>query len=515
MNKALLTLYKAGKIDKATYDNIRSIGSYPGKLYGLPKTHKTGVPVRPILSAVTCHNYKLAKFLVPLLAPLAESEYTISDVFNFNKEIQERNDSYRTLMVSLDIESLFTNVPVVETVNIILNKLFPNDSVIYHGFNRNDFHTLLKLAVEDSFFTFDNKLFKQIDSMAMGSPLGPLFANIFLSHFESEWISNSPVKPILYRRYVDDTLWLFPPHTDLSLLMNYMNTRHANMRFTHESESNDCIHFIGLTISHTVTDNNLHGYQTSVYRKPTSTSLFMNFNSFTPITYRLSVFKCLVFRALRLCSSWKLFHDEITRIRSMLLRNAYPSWLLDRIVKDSVSNYLSTTVKFGPPKERLYIGLPYLGKLTDNIRRNIRHICKKFIPHKDVIIYFKPGRRVSNFFRVKDITPFEMRSCVVYEYTCAECQSSYIGQTSRHIRHRIAEHRGVSHLTGNVMKAQVHSSIRDHCLVCTDADCSPRNFKILSTASTELELLIKERILIDRRKPALNGNVGSFDLLLN
>jgi hypothetical protein len=123
--------------------------------------------------------------------------------------------------------------------------------------------------------------------------------------------------------------------------------------------------------------------------------------------------------------------------------------------------------------------------------------------------------QASNFFRVKDITPFELRSCVVYEFTCAECQSSYIGQTSRHIRHRIAEHRGVSHLTGNVMKAQVHSSIRDHCLVCTDADCSPRNFKILSTASTELELLIKERILIDRRKPALNGNVGSFDLLLN
>ena len=63
------------------------------------------------------------------------------------------------------------------------------------------------------------------------------------------------------------------------------------------------------------------------------------------------------------------------------------------------------------------------------------------------------------------------------------------------------------------MKAQAHSSIRDHCLVCRDTDCSSRNFKILSTASTELELLIKERI--NRRKPALNGNVGSFDLLLN
>src|ERR1700761_7313354 len=86
----------------------------------------------------------------------------------------------------LDIESLFTNVPVSETIDINLNKLYPNDSVIDNGFNRNDFCTLLKLAVEVSYFSFDNKLYRQIDGMSMGSPLGPLFANIFLSHYESE-----------------------------------------------------------------------------------------------------------------------------------------------------------------------------------------------------------------------------------------------------------------------------------------------------------------------------------------
>jgi len=241
----------------------------------------------------------------------------------------------------------------------------------------------------------------------------------------------------------------------------------------------------------------------------------MNFNSFAPIAYRLSVFKCLVYRALRLCSSWKLFHEEIACIRAMLLRNAYPAWILDRIIKDSVSNYLNNTVKFGPPKEKIYVGLPYLGKITDNIRKNIKQICKKFIPHKDVIIYFKPGRRVSSFFRVKDNTPFDMRSCVVYEFTCAACQCSYVGQTSRHLRHRIAEHRGVSHLTGNIMKAQAHSSIRDHCSSCRGSDCSPTNFKILSTASSELELLVKERLLINRLKPALNNNAGAFELLLH
>ena len=71
LNKTLLTFFKANKIDKATYDKLRAVGSSPGKLYGLPKTHKSGVPLRPILSAVTCHNYNIAKFLVPLPSPLA------------------------------------------------------------------------------------------------------------------------------------------------------------------------------------------------------------------------------------------------------------------------------------------------------------------------------------------------------------------------------------------------------------------------------------------------------------
>ena len=306
LNKILLMLYKAGKLDKDTYNNLRAIGSSPGKLYGLPKTHKTGVPLRPILSAVTCHNYTLAKFLVSLLSPLASSDYTVSDVFSFTNEIRQRADIDRKLMISLDIESLFTNVPVAETIDIILSKLFTNDSCLYHGFNRKDFQLLLQLAVDDSYFSFNNKLYKQTDGMSMGSPLGPLFANIFLSHYESQWLHDSPVKPSLYKRYVDDTLWLLPADSDIPLLMTYMNSRHPNMRFTYEAETNNCISFSGVTITHSLS-NNLHGYQTSVYRKPTSTALFTNYNSFTPLTYRLSVFRCLIYRAYHLCSSWNYF----------------------------------------------------------------------------------------------------------------------------------------------------------------------------------------------------------------
>src|SRR5206468_6002069 len=122
--------------------------------------------------------------------------------------------------------------------------------------------------------------------------------------------------------------------------MTHMNSRHANMRFTYETEKDECISFSGVNTTHIPSGNNLDGYQTSVYRKPTFTSLFTNYNSFTPLTYRLSVFKCLIYRAYHLCSSWSLFHVEISKLRSMLLRNAYPSWILDRFSVHIYSEYI-------------------------------------------------------------------------------------------------------------------------------------------------------------------------------
>jgi hypothetical protein len=170
-----------------------------------------------------------------------------------------------------------------------------------------------------------------------------------------------------------------------------------------------------------------------------------------------------------------MIHHEITSIRSMLLRNSYPSWFLDKTIKHTLSNLITNNVKFGPQKERVYIGLNFLGKSSDNIRRSLLKICKQFIPHKDIIVYFKPGCRVSNFFRIKDVTPFELRSRVVYEYTCGQCHMTYIGETSRHLRHRVAEHQGLSHLTLKPVTRLVHSSIRDHYQRCAGSDCSLSN----------------------------------------
>ena len=97
-------------------------------------------------------------------------------------------------MTSFDIESLFTNIPLEETMNICVDKLFVSN------LTKESFRSLLELATLDSFFIFDGKYYRQKNGVAMGSPLGPTLANVFLCHFEEPWISDCPIdyKPIYY-----------------------------------------------------------------------------------------------------------------------------------------------------------------------------------------------------------------------------------------------------------------------------------------------------------------------------
>ena len=87
-------------------------------------------------------------------------------------------------MVSLDVVSLFTSVPLQATVQIVLDKIFNEPGFIYQGFDKKDFEKLLNLAVLDTDFLFSGKHYKQIDGVAMGSPLGPVMVNIFMNNLE-------------------------------------------------------------------------------------------------------------------------------------------------------------------------------------------------------------------------------------------------------------------------------------------------------------------------------------------
>ena len=132
-------------------------------------------------------------------------------------------------MASLDVESLFTNILLKETIYNSVNDL--HNKNLYNGkLNKSDLLKLLETATSESSFIFDFLLYKQIDGVAMGSPLGPTLANAFLCHYEKEWLDNCPshFKPI------DKSLFLSKEH--IQPFVDYMNKQHRCIKFTSKTE---------------------------------------------------------------------------------------------------------------------------------------------------------------------------------------------------------------------------------------------------------------------------------------
>ena len=149
----------------------------------MPKVHKLGLPIRPIFAACNTPSYNLSKFLVPVLSSLTRNEFTVSNSYEFSQLIGSFEGCEDVVMVSYDVESLFTNIPLRETIDICLNSLF-NTCEYVTGLTRSYFKTLLELSVLNSYFIFDDKFYVQQEGVGMGLPLGPTFAIVFMCFHE-------------------------------------------------------------------------------------------------------------------------------------------------------------------------------------------------------------------------------------------------------------------------------------------------------------------------------------------
>ena len=233
--------------------------------------------LRSVLSAIGKPTYNIAKFLVPILKLLTTIDYTVKDTFEFSRDILNQNPNL--FMSSLDINSLFTDIALDETIRIIIKKLsFKNETV--HDLNKDQFKCFLTLEIKESYFLFDRELYQQVDVAPMASPLGPTLANIFLCHYEDIWLRycSSECKPSYYKRYVDDIFVLFESETQVESFKNFMNTCHPKMKFPSSKEHSKCFSFLDIKF---IRENNV--LTTSIYRKPTFSGVYTHFDSYMPL----------------------------------------------------------------------------------------------------------------------------------------------------------------------------------------------------------------------------------------
>ena len=160
-------------ISQIDYKNLKPRGSSFGVLYGLCKTHKKVLDkcpsFRPALSAIKTPSYNLAKFLVPLIELITKNIFTVKK-FEFSGEICEQNPEY--FMTSLDVESLFTNIPLEETIKICFDSLYKNQELLCN-ISKNQFEKLLRAAFSNNYFLFDGIIYQQVDAVpSHGFPFG-------------------------------------------------------------------------------------------------------------------------------------------------------------------------------------------------------------------------------------------------------------------------------------------------------------------------------------------------------
>ena len=241
-------------IGEETYKKIYPSGSNPGKFYGTAKIHKLSneeemnidnvdrLPLRPIVSNIGTATYKTSKFLAELLAPLGKSQYTVSSTKEFITKIKDvvPPDGYQ--MISFDVVSLFTNVPLDKTIDIIIKKVY-KEKRIKTKIKAGKLRELLYLCTKEGHFTFNDETYVQTDGVMMGSPLGSLIANIFMCELETSIIPKLTDSVKLWTRYVDDTFAFVKP-TEIENIHRQLNSYDQHIQFTYETETERMLSFL-------------------------------------------------------------------------------------------------------------------------------------------------------------------------------------------------------------------------------------------------------------------------------
>ena len=274
------------------------------------------------------------------------------------------------------------------------------------------------------------KYYRQKDGVAVDSPLGPTLANVFLCHFEEQLISDCPVdyKPISYRRYVDNAFLLFSSELHVTKFLNYMNSKHRNIKFTVEREENDSLSFLDIKIFR---DNGK--FQTSVYRKPTFSGVLTNFESFLPISYKYNLASTLLHRGFMICSSCKTLHFEILKLKQIFRSNGYPKNFIDRCIKMCLGKvFIKHPNICVVPKKELVCVFPFLGRKSLEIRKRLQNAIERTLPYCKLKVIFKSPSKIVDHFNFKDVIPKKLCSGIVYSFRCNSCNTIYCGKTKRH-----------------------------------------------------------------------------------
>jgi hypothetical protein len=543
---------------KKTNDFIdKEFDIFPEKIrtpqfYILPKIHKKhnqelpiGYPGRPIISACNSWTENISKYLDYHLQPLMQNLPSyVKDTSDFIHKLKTLKLTHKkTYLVTLDVSSLYTNIPHAEGIEACRHFLETN---CYNGrLSTDNICKLVNLVLNNNYFQFNGINFLQKMGTAMGSPMAPCYASLFMGKLEQMFLDGCEYKPDAWLRFLDDIFMLWTHSLeDLYKFIEALNAFHPNIKFTYNiSES----HVTFLDVDVYIDEKN--NISTHVHVKPTNIHQYVYYTSSHPMSCKNSIPFSQAKRYRRICSDNNQFKESLDELYKYFVARNYPKPVVEsafehfktmsqtEALKPTVQslnrNIIPFVIEYNP-------SLPNIGfiinKYWDLLKLSNNPAVRELHKYKPVMAFRRP-KNIKDFlvktnFQPQNNVKYESVKCnrprcshcsniiesdsftssqyhtefklnyntdcassdVIYLITCKRCNMQYVGQTSQKVSKRMNNHRfDINSYTDPAFSTLVasHFNQNDHSL-------NDFSFMSIDKVHNNMERLIKETYWIHK-----------------
>ena len=320
INNTIETFKQNKQLEKKLAEGLKAVEPRTPQFYLLPKIHKANIPGRPVVSSINSHTTKSSEFVDYYLQPFVKSLRSyVQDTTHFINKIESvsKHLPQRAILVTMDVKSLYTNIPNHEGITAV--KSFLDTSAIKHL--TPIITTFLRLILTLNNFIFNDTNFLKTNGIAMGTKCAPSYANLFMGKFEETFILPKLLnKCPLYLRYIDDIFFIWEnSEAELKSFIDEINQVHPTIKFDVKFSYKE-ISFLDTTVK--ITPNNK--LATTLYKKPTDKQSFLHHKSYHPASTKKSIPFSQALRLSRICSDENDYMNQLEELKSKFTQRGYP-----------------------------------------------------------------------------------------------------------------------------------------------------------------------------------------------